>query len=321
MARRASRAGRLPRLLFLSALVAGAIAGPVGPARAHGDEHEDPGRETARPQVPDEADEHAEGTGSEEKAGGARTVEIHVSEDGFNGETGPLRVRVSEGEPVVLRFVYGDTAHGHENTHVIELVELGLKTGRLDAANTVQELGFTPEQSGTFTFRCVYLCHGHANLQQGILNVGPATTLGTELVLGVRSQAGAGLVLMATVRDTRGRPVSGAPLHFLVESSLFDEMMDVGEGVTDGRGEAMLPYTPTVAGPTMFEARFEGQDVFEASRGTTEYRVTRARPGPLIEPSGLRIPGVGTWMIPLLVAGVWLTYAYALSRLRRFAGR
>jgi hypothetical protein len=310
-------ARRLLILAFLSTLMGGALAGPLGPSWAHGAQHPDDGGDA-------EADAHGGERGREdrtrgERSGEARTVEIEVSEYGFDGNAGAMRVRLTEGEPVVLRFLYGDGAHGHENAHIIEVGGLGLKTGLMDASNPVEELRFTPETSGTFTFRCVYLCHGHANLQQGILRVGPAATLATELLLEVQSEAGPALLLVASVRDTRGRPVSGAPLHFLVESSLFRDMLDIGEGVTDLDGEAVLSFTPTVAGPTRFEARFEGQDVFEASKGAAEHRVVQAVPGPLVDPEGLDLPWAGTWIILVLVAGVWLTYAFALSRLRRLA--
>lgn len=303
---------RILRLLLLSTLMTGAMAGPVGPSWAHGGQH------AGAP------DEHGEGAvpgdvPSQGGTGGGRAVEIEVSEYGFDGDPGPLRVRLTEGEPVTLRFLYDDDAHGHENAHIIEIPELGLKTRLLDAANPVQELRFTPEAGGTFTFRCVYLCHGHANLQQGILKVGEASSLATELVLEIRPESGARLLLVGSVRDTRGRPVSWAPLHFLVESSLFGQMVDIGEGVTDAGGDALLSFTPTVEGPTRFEARFEGQDVFEASRGVATHRVVEAEPGPLVERDGLHIPWAGTWIILLLVAAVWLTYAFALSRLRRLA--
>ena len=120
-------------------------------------------------------------------------------------------------------------------------------------------------------------------LQPGDPCVTSANRLGalTELVLEIHPESGARLQLVASVRDTRGRPVPGAPLHFLVESSLFGEMVDIGESVTSAGGDARLSFTPTVAGPTRFEARFEGRDVFEASLGTATHRVVEAEPGPL----------------------------------------
>lgn len=294
-----------------------AVPGQVGWA------HEgDPHAESADPHgsESDAGDMHEEDEpvvrGSDQMKGDVRVIEIVVSEDGFNGEPGPLELKLSEGQPVELRFIYGDSAHGHENRHVIEIEGLGLSTGTLDAEQPERVIRFTPTKSGIFKFRCVYLCHGHASLQGGRLRVGPATSMHTRIDLVVRPDEGARLALIATVVDERGKRVVGAPLHFYVFTDLFDSFVDIGEGETNEGGEAIVPFIPTIAGPTLFEARFEGQDVFEPSEGSTRYLVQTAVPGQLAEKDSFRVPFLRPWLILVLVAGVFFVYGAALFQLR-----
>jgi len=75
------------------------------------------------------------------------SFEIKADKLGFE----PKSITVKKGEKVVIKFTSTDVAHG------INLEEFGLKNTVIPEKDSVM-LEFTPDKTGTFSFRCTKYC-------------------------------------------------------------------------------------------------------------------------------------------------------------------
>jgi cytochrome c oxidase subunit 2 len=75
----------------------------------------------------------------------------------------PGEITLKKGVPIVFEITSADVHHG------FNLPELGVRADAIPGQKT--RLPFTPEKTGTFTFRCDYFCgDGHEDMQ-GVLTV------------------------------------------------------------------------------------------------------------------------------------------------------
>ncbi len=79
------------------------------------------------------------------------------------------------------------------------------------------------------------------------------------LTLPEEGQSGSPLVLTATLKDKGGQPVRDIPVRFFIGVDFFiNDLMEIGEVMTDGDGVVVFEHTPRQAGEITITARAEG---------------------------------------------------------------
>jgi hypothetical protein len=148
----------------------------------------------------------------------------------------------------------------------------------------------------------------------------------TPTRLTVRADAttvdGEPVMVHASLTDAAGHPVAGALLRLVVPVEFMGATRNeiVGEGTTDERGRASIPFAPAQAGAVTATVSFWGTDRYAPSDAPLAFDVVR----PVIvyrpQPVGLQAPWARARLILVPFLGVWLTYAVVLGflvRLRR----
>ncbi len=138
----------------------------------------------------------------------------------------------------------------------------------------------------------------------------PATAEGPTITLELPPELAVGkeTTLLATLSRSGG-PLPGADVMFLATVAFAGTEGEVvlGRAVTDGQGVARLTYLPRSQGEIDIHARFLG----DGQLGRAEVsRAVVVRPGPQLyqEAAGVRIPGIGLWLLVAVLACVWATY-------------
>lgn len=138
-----------------------------------------------------------------------------------------------------------------------------------------------------------------------------------ELILPASVRRGEKTQLQARV-TAGGRPVPGQEVQFFEKTDLFrEDKMLLGEATTGEDGVAGIGYWPRATGETtVIVARVATGGDLPPAEAAGSLAVVRG--GPLVRPvEGLEIPFLGAWVVLVLVAAVWGTYAYvAYSALR-----
>ncbi len=255
-----------------------------------------------------------------------QVVRITVTDDGIDEKQ--LQVKLEQGKPVELKFEFKQT---YFDGHEFELSGYGIKSERLSQSHKEVSLKFVPTQLGTLAFLCTSQCEIHHLLQDRKLTIvapgaggdgGQATEQPTSLTLASVQQTSAGepVTLLATLRDAKGQPISGAQVSFFVATDLFPDMpMLVGTTATDPSGGAKLVYTPRTNGPLNVQAKFEGGGIYKTADATYSMQVSNAKPAYREEPRGLSI---GRWApqgLVLVFLAVWSVYAIVVFQIFRIA--
>lgn len=257
---------------------------------------------------------------------------IEVSENGLNNIEGKLRVVVEQGQEVEITFVYADVT-SYDNQHILYIGGYKIKTDILSRDNPEVTVKFTANKAGEFSITCILECTGHQNIQSGILVVQPASgsqaTTKVTLTMDAPDQIETGqpLTLAALIKDELNEPVAGSLVKFLVESNFFvNDLMDIGEVVTDEQGLAKIDYIPNQPGVLRVVARYEvgsGLEPVEAERtiningNSKSFYQTRV---------GIQFPNsLLLWMVFVVIVliGIWSTFLYVLyqvNHISRVAG-
>lgn len=147
---------------------------------------------------------------------------------------------------------------------------------------------------------------------------------GPEPGLTLQAPAQGTLGQTATVQSTLltpgGSPVAGATIQFFSPTSFLSTIGEVllGEAVTNGDGVAVLNYELRSDEQVEIIARFAGN----ASYGPVERSATIAVLGSTQlyqEEAGVRVPGVGVWMLAVILGGVWSIYFTVFVLVSRIA--
>lgn len=248
-------------------------------------------------------------------------VTVEVSYKGLNHRPG-LEIEAVLGQEVEITFVWADVAVP-DNTHRLLLRGYDLTTGLLDAENREQTLRFMADRVGTFELVCDWRCEGHADALQSarltVLDPHPATQpslVPTRLRLAPAPAVDrSALTLSATLTESSGDPVAGAPVAFFLRSTLagVDGEAEVATALTDERGTAMATYRPTVVGEHLFVIRFPGSDLLDGSEELLAITVDAVAEPYRVPPRGLDpISDLAPLVIVVVVGGVWATFGYVL---------
>lgn len=264
----------------------------------------------------------AQGTASDTQQNN-NIFRIEVSEDGFENADGKLPIVVEQGQEIEIIFVYADIT-SFNNKHIIQISGYNIETEVLGKDNPEVSVKFIANKTGEFSFKCILDCVGHKNIQTGVLVVQPAGGDGSQTAIKVtialdapdQSETGQPLTLTALVKDELNEPVAGVLIKFLIESNFFvNNMMDIGEVVTDEQGIVKIEYTPNQPGALHAVALYETGSGLEPVE--VEKIIDIKDNGKFVYQSkvGIQFPNsLLFWMLAVFIvlAGVWSTFLYVL---------
>lgn len=145
-----------------------------------------------------------------------------------------------------------------------------------------------------------------------------------KLDVSVPSQADLGqdVEIQAHLADDKGAPVARAHITFESPASWgtdFKGTMVLGTAVTDSNGLAVLRTRVTRSGPVAVTARFAGSAALSAANGSAQVNVLGS--SQLYLPQvGVRAPGLGPWILLLVIAilyGLYLLVAVRIFSIAR----
>jgi hypothetical protein len=258
----------------------------------------------------------------------ARVIDVDISRWGFNGDP-DLILTVEEGELIELRFLYGDDTLDESNPHVMLIEGLNLESGLLDAQHRQTTIRFRPETIGTHKLRCIVPCHGHDQLDGGRVRVVPAGVAAagiepvvTAIALTATPPETAGHPAEVRARVTAGgggTPLEGVTVEFAVRTTfMMSGWLVVGYARTDATGEAVLVFQPNRGGDQTVRARYAGSTRHLGVERTHNLAVPELVLTYGRETAPL-VPGLGFWLLALVVGGIWFTYAFVAFQLRQLA--
>lgn len=162
----------------------------------------------------------------------------------------------------------------------------------------------------------VVLGLGAASVPSPALADGPASTA-LELTPSSGAAVGQQFTLSARVTDQAKAPVAGLQVMFTSKLSFLNTESDVelGRATTNSQGIATFSYVPRTEGTVPVSAQFAGNAKYAKSSVSSE-ALFKDGPQQYHQEIGLKVPGVGVWMLVLLMAGVWGTFLWALRQVR-----
>lgn len=259
--------------------------------------------------------------------GGPRVIEVEVSRWGFNGDPNHL-ITVEEGELVEFHFTYGDGDMEQSNPHVMMIEGTGLESGLIDQDNPVTTIRFRADNVGTHTLQCVVPCEGHELLKTGRVRVVPPgagvaelepETTGIKVAAVPPSTQGEGAEVRALLTTAGGSPLEGMLVEFAVRTTfMMSDWMEVGRARTDAGGEAVLRFEPNRGGNQTVRASYAGSSRYVGSEGMMSLAVPEMALA-YHQANRPLIPGLGFWLLWLVIGGIWLTYALVVLQLRQLS--
>lgn len=246
---------------------------------------------------------------------------VEVSYKGLNHHS-DLEIDAVVGQEIEITFVWADEAVP-DNAHRLLVKGYGLQTELLDSDNREATLRFVADRVGTFEVVCDWRCEGHTSALQGakLIVADPhpgdqVTLIPTSLLLApVAAPDSSAVTLSATLTDTAGAPVAGAPVRFYLRTSFVGVEGDaeVAAVLTDDAGAARATYRPTSDGEHLFVVRFPGSDLHAEADEVLSVDVDRASPAYVVAPRGLEaLSDVVPLVFAMVVISIWTTFAYVL---------
>lgn len=127
--------------------------------------------------------------------------------------------------------------------------------------------------------------------------------------------------LWATVTDASRSPVPGVEVIFTEADSFLNtsETVEIGQAVTAAQGVAKVPYVPRGQGNITVTAAIMG-----AQSGLKSVASIQVNPGPdqfQASPIGVSVPGVGVWLLVVILGGIWFIFLWAVLQLRAISNK
>ncbi len=131
---------------------------------------------------------------------------------------------------------------------------------------------------------------------------------------------GDAITVWVAVRDSRGDPVNQAIVVLLTPASFGDTSgeMRLGQITTDALGQATFTYQARREGPQTFIARFIGDSNYVPAEASVALSV-QGSVQLYEQQAGVKIPGLGVWLLVLLLGGFWSVYLVVMVLVTRIA--
>lgn len=143
----------------------------------------------------------------------------------------------------------------------------------------------------------------------------PAPTVPTIIEIRPPSEAVTGrqVTVLARLTAERGQPVPGQVLELIHSVSFLSVDADavLATAVTGPEGVATFTFVPGTAGENLITARFAGDGALAPALATQALEVTEGPPS-YSETAGIRVPGVGLWLLVAILGAVWGVFLFVM---------
>ena len=114
----------------------------------------------------------------------------------------------------------------------------------------------------------------------------------------------------AVLRDLTGAPAPGATIVFWSPASFLSVggSIELGRALTDAQGKATLRYQVRTEEKASLNAYFSGDSRYLSAQASTEMKVQGTAQITRHPIEGVRVPGIGVWILAAILGGVWSTY-------------
>jgi hypothetical protein len=114
----------------------------------------------------------------------------------------------------------------------------------------------------------------------------------------------------AVLRDGTGAPIRGATIIFWSPASFLSVggSIELGRVTTDAQGRATLVYQVRTEEKASLNAYFPGDSRYDPASATVELTVQGSAQLTRHPIEGVRVPGVGVWILVGILGGVWSAY-------------
>ncbi|MBI2872287.1 MAG: Ig-like domain-containing protein [Chloroflexi bacterium] len=113
----------------------------------------------------------------------------------------------------------------------------------------------------------------------------------------------------AVLRDGNGVPIRGGTVNLWTPATFLSTggAIDLGRATTDAQGRATFRYEARTEGPVALNAYFPGDSRYAYAQGSAELKA-QGTAQLYQSTAGVRVPGIGVWLLVGLLGGVWTTY-------------
>lgn len=280
--------------------------------------------------------------GSQTKSGVDKFT-VYISQAGENETSGNLTLGpVAQGDTVIITFVWNDTDTPW-NTHQMSIDGYNITTDVLSQQNPTAVIQFTADMAGAYRIYCATPCQGMDNMQNGWLEVVPATTgstgggngrtnsstssssiTGTKLGLLSINVNESELFVSVRLSDFNGTPVEGVQVQFSAPTDFGN--ISIGSRTTNSNGTASLTYQLPSNWEGVLYASYSGSKSYSPSNLTAimQYKTNASDPASpylsgqanSLDPRLVGVPPIPaevvTGIFILVLGSVYVVIAYAL---------
>jgi hypothetical protein len=131
-----------------------------------------------------------------------------------------------------------------------------------------------------------------------------------ELQAPERVMLGDEVNITAVLRDASGAPAPGATVILWSPASFLSVggSMELGRATTDAQGRATLVYQVRTEEKASLNAYFPGDSRYSPAQASADIQVQGSAQLTRHPIEGVRVPGVGVWILAAILGGVWSTY-------------
>lgn len=138
----------------------------------------------------------------------------------------------------------------------------------------------------------------------------------TQVELQVEPEVGLGerVTARVAVRDEAGKPVAGAGVVLLSPASFGPARgeMRLGQVKTNAQGQAIFTYQARREGQQTLVARFLGDSRYAPGEASAAFTV-RGSAQLYEERAGVKLPGVGVWILIVLLMAFWSVFLVVMA--------
>lgn len=142
-----------------------------------------------------------------------------------------------------------------------------------------------------------------------------------ELKAPTRVNLGEKIEIESLLRDGAGKPVPAVSVVLYSGASFLSTSGNVqlGETATDALGRALFAYEARTQGEVTLYASFPGDARYSAADASVQLTVEGSAQLTRHPVEGVRVPGIGPWILAGILGGVWSIYLVVMLLLALIA--
>jgi len=158
------------------------------------------------------------------------------------------------------------------------------------------------------------------SLQLATGSAAAAQATHVELSLPGEGKVGEESAVEALLAEVGGSPIEGVEVVFYTPAEFANVSgeIEIGQAVTDEQGIASVAYMPRSWGEQTIIVRFAGNSQYAPAEISATILV---EPGPQLynEEAGVKVPGIGVWILAAALGAVWSIFLIVALLLGRIA--